>query len=145
MSISDSVQDDGSLKISLANDLREIAATADRIEKFCAGRGVPSTAVFAVNLSIDELVSNIIQYGYEDKEEHRIELAIRLDGNVIAVEIADDGIAFEPASAADPDIDASLEDRTIGGLGIFLTRQMMDSFEYRRVGGRNVVTLTKNI
>ena len=92
---------------------------------------------------MDELLTNTISYGYEDSGEHRIDLMIRLDGDVLAVQISDDGIEFAPDSADDPDTNASIEDRPIGGLGIFLTRQMMDSFEYRRDEGLNIVTLTK--
>ena len=144
MSPPDAAQGNDSLTISLSNDLREIAVAADRIDEFCAERGIPPATVYAVNLSVDELLTNTISYGYDDSEEHRIDLAVRLDGDVLEIEISDDGIPFEPTSAKDPDTDTAIEDRPIGGLGIFLTRQMMDSFEYTRHEGRNIVTLTKN-
>ena len=144
MSPSDAVQGTEFLKISLSNDLREIAVAADKIDDFCAERGVPPATVYAVNLSVDELLTNTISYGYDGSDEHRIDLTVHLDGDVVAIEISDDGAPFEPTSAKDPDTDVAIEDRPIGGLGIFLTRQMMDSFEYRRHEGKNVVTLTKN-
>ena len=131
------------LQFFVKNDLREIAVAADRIEEFCSMHGLPPATAYAVNLSVDELLTNTISYGYEDSEEHRIDLTIRLDAGVLAIEISDDGIEFAPDSAKDPDTEASIEDRPIGGLGIFLTRQMMDSFDYRRDEGRNIVTLTK--
>ena len=131
------------LQFSVANDLREIAVAADRIDEFCSVHGIPPATAYAVNLSVDELLTNTISYGFEDSEQHRIDLMIRLDGDVLALEISDDGVEFEPDSSEDPDTDASIEDRPIGGLGIFLTRHMMDSFDYRRDEGRNIVTLTK--
>lgn len=131
------------LQFSVANDLREIAVAADKIDEFCSVHGIPTATAYAVNLSVDELLTNTISYGYEDSGEHRIDLTIRLDGDVLALEISDDGVEFEPDSAEAPDTDASIEDRPIGGLGIFLTRQMTDSFDYRRDEGRNIVTLTK--
>lgn len=143
MSASDDAGNSELLQFSVANDLREIAVAADRIDEFCSLNGIPPATAYAVNLSVDELLTNTISYGYEDSGEHRIDLMIRLDGDVLAVEISDDGIEFAPDSADDPDTHASIEDRPIGGLGIFLTRQMMDSFDYRRDEGRNVVTLTK--
>lgn len=143
MSASDGAGNSELLQFSVANDLREIAVAADRIDEFCSLNGIPPATAYAVNLSVDELLTNTISYGYEDSGEHRIDLRIRLDGDVLAVEISDDGIEFAPDSADDPDTNASIEDRPIGGLGIFLTRQMMDSFEYRRDEGRNIVTLTK--
>ena len=143
MSATDDAGNGELLQFSVANDLREIAVAADRIDEFCSLNGIPPATAYAINLSVDELLTNTISYGYEDGGEHRIDLRIRLDGDVLAVEISDDGIEFAPDSADDPDTHASIEDRPIGGLGIFLTRQMMDSFEYRRDEGRNIVTLTK--
>lgn len=143
MSATDDAGNGELLQFSVANDLREIAVAADRIDEFCSLNGIPPATAYAINLSVDELLTNTISYGYEDGGKHRIDLRIRLDGDVLAVEISDDGIEFAPDSADDPDTHASIEDRPIGGLGIFLTRQMMDSFEYRRDEGRNIVTLTK--
>ena len=143
MSESDDTGNKKLLQFSVMNDLREIAVAADRIDGFCSMHGLPPSTAYAVNLSVDELLTNTISYGYEDSEEHRIDLTIRLDAGVLAIEISDDGIEFAPDSAKDPDTEASIEDRPIGGLGIFLTRQMMDSFDYRRDEGRNIVTLTK--
>ena len=143
MSASDDAGNSELLQFSVVNDLREIAVAADKIEEFCSVKGIPPATAYAVNLSVDELLTNTISYGYEDSEEHRIDLMIRLDGDRLAIEISDDGVAFEPDSAEEPDTDAPIEDRPIGGLGIFLTRQMMDSFDYRRDEGRNIVTLTK--
>ena len=143
MSASDDAGNSELLQFSVVNDLREIAVAADKIEEFCSVNGIPPATAYAVNLSVDELLTNTISYGYEDSEEHRIDLMIRLDGDRLAIEISDDGVAFEPDSAEEPDTDAPIEDRPIGGLGIFLTRQMMDSFDYRRDEGRNIVTLTK--
>ena len=143
MSATDDAGKNELLQFSVANDLREIAVAADRIDEFCSVHGIPPATAYAVNLSVDELLTNTISYGYEDSEEHRIDLMIQLDADVLALEISDDGVEFEPNSSEDPDTDASIEDRPIGGLGIFLTRQMMDSFDYRRDEGRNIVTLTK--
>ena len=143
MSVSDDTGNDHLLHFTVVNDLREIAVAADRIDEFCSVHGIPPATAYAVNLSVDELLTNTISYGYEDSEAHRIDLKIRRDGDVLTIEITDDGIEFAPDSAKDPDTAASIEDRPIGGLGIFLTRQMMDSFDYRRDEGRNIVTLTK--
>ena len=143
MSASHGAGIDGSVRFSVGNDLRELAAAAERIGEFCSVHGIPPATAYAVSLSVEELLTNTISYGYEDGGEHHIDLVIRLDGDVLAVEISDDGIEFSPDSAASPDTNASIEDRPIGGLGIFLTRKMMDSVDYRRDAGRNIVTLTK--
>ena len=129
--------------MSLANDLRELAAVAARIDEFCAARDLAPAIAYAINLSVDELLTNTISYGYDDDGEHRIDIALRMEGSVIVVEIADDARPFDPRRAPTPDTEASIEDRDIGGLGIFLVHQTMDGLGYRLSGGRNIVTLTK--
>lgn len=134
--------DRDTLSISLANDLREIAAVAEQIDEFCAACNVEHVA-YAINLSVEEILTNTISYGYDDEEPHRIDIRIRMDGSVLSVEIIDDSIAFDPSTVAAPDTGAALEDRAVGGLGLFLTNQMMDSVEFRRGDGCNIVAMTK--
>ena len=131
------------LDLSLVNDLRDIAGAADKIGAFCAEHGLAEEISFEVNLAVDELLTNTISYGYDDDEEYRIDLSLRLEGGTLIVEIADDGRPFDPLQAPEPDLGASLEERTVGGLGIYLVRKTMDTVAYRREDGRNVVTLTK--
>ena len=89
-------------------------------------------------------LTNSISYGYEDDESHRIEVVVRRESDSLVIVVTDDSIPFDVAAGgAQADIDSGLEDREIGGLGIFLVHQMMDEVEYERVDGRNVVTLTK--
>ena len=132
------------LELSLVNDLRDIAGAADKIGAFCAGHGLAEGISFEVHLAVDELLTNTITYGYDDDEEHRIDLSLRLEGCTLVVEIADDSRAFDPLQAPEPDLGASLEERAVGSLGIYLVRKTMDTVAYRREDGRNVVTLTKH-
>ena len=134
---------DEAIEFSLVNDLREIALAAERIEAFCSEHGLSEKIAFEVHLAVDELLTNTISYGYDDDGEHRIELALRLEGGALVLEIADDGKPFDPLQAPEPDPEAPLEERALGGLGIYLVRKMMDAVAYRRQDGRNVVTLTK--
>ena len=138
------VLDDPFIEISLANDLREIAAAAAKIDEFCESLTLEAQIAYAVNLAIDEILTNTISYGYDDDETHRIELILRLEGEILVVVIVDDSRAFDPSLATDPDVDASVEDRDLGGLGLFLVQQMMDGVAYQRIDDCNVVTLTKN-
>ena len=132
------------LEISVANDLRGISSAAARIDAFCTAHGLASRICFAVTLVVDELVTNTIGYGYDDNGEHRIDLALRIEGGTLTVEIADDGRVFDPFRAPEQDMSASMEERARGGLGIYLVRKTMDTVAYRRKDGRNVVTLTKS-
>jgi anti-sigma regulatory factor (Ser/Thr protein kinase) len=134
---------DESLELSLANELREIAGVAAKIDEFCASHDLGHVA-YAVNLAIDEILTNTISYGYEDDERHRIEILVRVEAEALVVVIVDDSMPFDLALAPERDLEASLEDTALGGLGLFLVHQMMDSVEYRREEGCNVVTLIKN-
>lgn len=135
---------DGAIEIPLVNDLREIAGVAARVDEFCSARDVAPEAAYAVNLSIDELLSNTIGHGYEDDESHRIAVIVRLEGEALVVVMVDDGAAFDPTQAPEPDIEAPLEDRDPGGLGLLLVNRTMDRVDYQRRAGCNVVTLTKS-
>ena len=135
---------DDTLELSLVNDLQEIGAAAARIDAFCEQREITPQIAYAVNLSIDEILTNTISYGYEDDEQHRIGLSMCMEGDVLVVQIVDDGRAFDSSLERDPDTDSSLEERSLGGLGLFLVQQMMDDVTYQRRDELNVITLRKN-
>ena len=140
----DKYPDDDTLELSLVNDLEEIAAAAAKIDAFCEARGLPPQIAYAVNLSVDEVLTNTISYGYDDDGEHRIGLSLRLEGDTLVVVLVDDGRPFDSSMERQPDLEAALEERSVGGLGLFLVQQMMDDVAYRRTGERNVITLTKH-
>ena len=131
------------LRFSLINDLRELAVAAEKVDAFCAEHGMSPDIAFAVNVSVDELLTNTISYGYDDGESHRIEMTVRMQDGVLEVELVDDAMPYDPTRAPHPDIDAPIEQRPIGGLGVHFVRELMDGFGYRRSEGRNIVTLTK--
>ncbi len=133
------------LEVSLANDLRELAGVASRVDRFCEDRGLAPQIAYAVNLSVDEILTNTISYGYGDDEPHVIEFVMRMEDGALVVVIEDDGAAFDVTAQTQPELDAPLGERRPGGLGLFLVRQMMDGVEYQRRDGRNVVTLTKRV
>ena len=131
-----------SLETSLANELREIAGVAAKIDEFCASHDLQHAA-YAVNLAIDEILTNTIEHGYEDDERHRIELIVRVEEESLVVVIVDDSLPVDLGIAPERDLDASLEDTALGGLRLFLAHRMMDSVDYRREDGCNVVTLVR--
>ncbi len=132
------------LEISLVNNLKEIARVAEHIDEFCASQDIALEVAYAINLALDEILTNTISYGYDDDAPHRIEISVRPEVEALVVVIVDDSAAFDLSNAPTPDTGASLEERPLGGLGLFLVHQMMDSVEYRREGERNIVTLKKN-
>lgn len=137
---------EGTLDIVLRNDLSEIERLASLLEDFCERQEVPPAASYHLNLVLDELVTNIISYGYGEEPGKR-EIRIRLwrEPAVVRVEIEDDGRAFNPLEVPVPDLDAPLETRPIGGLGVHFLRTLMDGLCYRRENERNRLCFIKRL
>lgn len=128
------------------NDLAELEKLAADLEAFGEAHGVNPGVVHAFNLCLDEIITNIISYGFEDGAEHEIMLELRADDGQVVATVIDTGKAFNPLTdAKEPDLDASLEDREIGGLGIFFLKQMMDTLDYHRANDRNHLTMVKRL
>lgn len=133
------------LTFSIVNDLREITRVAERVDGFCAARGLEPRMGYAANLAIDEVLVNTITYGYEDEAPHYIEITICKEEHAIKVVISDDSREFDPSQVPETDLAGSLDDRPLGGLGLLLVHQVMDRVEYRRSGNRNVLMLWKSL
>jgi len=131
--------------VRLANRLEEIERLTAVIEAFTAKHQLPDAIAFAFNLSLDELVTNVILYAFPDVQEHAIDVRLRLEGGVLHAELSDDGRPFDPLSVPPPNLDAPIEERRIGGLGLHIVREMMDTLEYAREDGRNVLRLGKRV
>ena len=131
------------LRLSLVNRLEEIGRIHESFNAFSEAHGVPTPIRRQINLVLDELLSNVISYAFEDDEEREIDVRIELSSGRLAVTIADDGIPFNPFSGAPPDTSLSLEERELGGLGIHVVRKVMDEVSYNRRTDRNVVILVK--
>ena len=101
---------------------------------------------FKIELSVEEAVDNVVQYAYEGGIGW-LEAGTSLDDKslVLTIELRDAGVPFNPLEKDDPDITLSAKERPVGGLGIYLCKQMMDSISYRYEGGNNVLVMTKRV
>ena len=134
------------LVLNLNGDHAGVGLAADRLEEFCVAQRLPDAVVHALQIALDELLSNTVSYGFDGVAEPRIDLTVeRTDESTLRLEVSDNGIAFDPREAPEPDIDADIDDRVIGGLGIHLVQQLMDDLAYERRNGCNVVTLIKRL
>jgi len=133
------------LTVRLSNRLEEIERLAAAVEAFGAAHQLPDAVIFAFNLSLDEVVTNVISYAFTDVQEHPIDVRLQLVGDVLHAEVSDFGRPFNPIDVPTPDLDAPIEDRRIGGLGIHIVREMMDRLEYKREQDRNVLRLSKRV
>ncbi|MXZ10676.1 MAG: ATP-binding protein [Gemmatimonadetes bacterium] len=130
--------------LCIASDLSELERLHDAVAELGEAGDWPPDLVYQVDLVLEELIVNTVNYGYDDDARHEIEVTLTSDEDVFTVEIIDDGHAFNPLSdAPEPDLDAGIEDRPIGGLGIHLMRVMMDDVHYRREENKNHLTLVK--
>jgi len=131
------------LELILKNDLSEIGRIADEIEAHGEARAWPTKWILNINLSLDELVTNTVSYGYRDSDAHheiRITLTER-EGSLVVI-MEDEGIAYDPfTETAAPDLEAEVEERPIGGLGVYFVKTLMDEVAYERIDGVNRITL----
>lgn len=132
-------------KLVLKNEIFEINKLAVFIKELGEELDLASDWVFNLNLVLEEAVSNVILYGYPKEKQQEIVLtANKSDKNLIFV-LSDTGKEFDPTQAPDADVTLSAEERQIGGLGIFLFRQIMDEVKYQRIDGKNTLTLIKQL
>ncbi len=95
-----------------------------------------------IEIAVEEIFLNIASYAY-GQETGRVVITAETDEKGIAITFADWGVPFDPLAKQDPDVTAAWKDRKIGGLGIFMVRQKMDSVEYERRGDQNVLRIFK--
>jgi serine/threonine-protein kinase RsbW len=132
-------------ELALRTDLSELAALATFVERFVADEVLPPDVAFQLNLVLEELITNTISYGYPDGPGAPIRLRMERRGDVVEVDLIDEGVAFDPRTAPEPDLDAPFEERPAGGLGVYFVRQFVDELDYRRVAGRNHLRLRKRV
>ena len=128
--------------VTIANSLGELERLSAIVDTFVADRGLPSRIAFNVNLSLDELISNMISYGFPDGEGHDILIGLWIEDGHLVAEIVDDGEAYDPfAPVSPPDEGQSGGERPARPGGVFLVNAFMTRTEYRRLDHRNVTTL----
>ena len=131
-----------SLTLHLQNRIAEVARLVDAVESFGTHAGLSPDLTYRLTLSLDEIVSNVIRHGYSDTNDHVVEVRLSIHDGVVTSVIEDDGHPYDPRESPEPDLSMPVEQRGPGGLGIFLVRQMMDSIDYARRDGRNILTVT---
>lgn len=133
------------LSLGVPENLDELAAIVAMCEQAAERLGADSGARQRVAIGCDEVFSNIMKYGFAGGDRRSIECEIRRDDDAIVLVIGDDGVPFNPLDHPTPDPTLPLDERPIGGLGVHLVRRLFDGMQYRRVGGRNVLTLRLRI
>lgn len=107
--------------------------------------GIEKTDARKLRLAVEEAVVNVINYAYPVGTEGTVEVRLMSNAHRIKMMIIDSGVAFDPTSKEKVDTTLLAEERQIGGLGILLVRELMDSINYEREDGKNILTLIKNL
>lgn len=132
--------------VTMPPKLEEIARLAEAIEGWCADAGVPVKTAYEINLMLDELITNTVSYGFADGREGKIWVRIEHTGDSqLQITLTDNAPPFNPIDAHDPDVQADIEHRRIGGLGIYFVKQLSERIEYKALGDGNELRLWKRI
>jgi anti-sigma regulatory factor (Ser/Thr protein kinase) len=131
------------ITLRIGNQIAELRKVVEAVNKFGADHGLPMIVLSEMNVALDEILNNIITYGFVDDKHHEIVISLCLAQDALTAEVQDDGIAFNPIEALPPDLSGGLFERRVGGLGIHLIRSLMDNMEYDRKGGLNQLRLRR--
>ena len=135
-----------SRRLIMKNEMTEVGRMHTFFFSVCREYGINEDTAKTLNLALEEWVANVINYAYPKGMRGHVEVTAGVSDDVLTLVIKDHGVAFDPTQYAEVDIDAELDERTIGGLGIHLVRTIMDSISYERtVDGYNSLTMRKNL
>ena len=131
--------------LTLHNDISEVPLLNNFIKAVASRLGFEPSTALELQLAVEEAVVNVMDYAYPPDTVGMVTVATTTDGQSMEIVISDSGTPFDPTKQEKADISLSVEERQIGGLGIFLVNEIMDTVSYERKDGKNVLTLTKQL
>ena len=129
----------------IKNDVHEVSKFSAFMKSVMEQLNIEKHLAHKLRLAVEEAVVNVVDYAYPAGIEGDIEIRFLSDGETLKTVIIDSGVAFDPTAKEKADTSLSIEDRQIGGLGILLVRELMDSINYERADGQNFLTLIKKL
>ena len=133
--------DGAALCLTLVNDLRQVSLLTGFVDRVREEYNLAPALASRINLALEEAVCNVIMYASPEGTAGTLDLDAVRDGNRLRFTLVDRGKAFDPTAAPEANLEAPLEERLVGGLGIHLVRSIMDSISYSRLDGKNVLTM----
>ncbi len=130
--------------LTLHNNVQEVPQLASFIETVAAENNLDHSLTMELNLAVEEAVVNVMEYAYPQGVTGDVTIEVSVDDGQLDINIIDSGMPFDPTGKSDPDTSLSVEERSVGGLGIFLVRQLMDTVSYHRTDEKNILSFTKN-
>lgn len=132
-------------EIRISNDLNEIGVLATFIEELGEELSLSAETTMNINLALEEAIANIIMYAYPPEEQHSILLRVTATEKQLIFLLTDRGASFDPTQVDEVDITLPIEERPVGGLGIFLIRSIMNEISYQRIDNENQLIMKKDI
>jgi sigma-B regulation protein RsbU (phosphoserine phosphatase) len=129
------------LHMVIRNELSEIENVNASFEKFARDHNLPAVIGQKMGIAFDDLLNNVISYGFRDNGDHEVDIKAELVGSRLTITISDDGVPFNPLGIQTPDTGLSVDERELGGLGIHLVRNLVDDISYQRRINRNVLSV----
>ena len=130
---------------AVPSDAAQLPVLSRFLQEFWSAAQLPAAQAFPFELALEEVFINVVTHGAPADTSPWVEVSLALAEDGLTMTIEDTGPLFDPLSLPPPDITAGLTERPIGGLGVFLVRQLMDTVSYERVGVRNRLRMTKRI
>lgn len=131
--------------IEIANQIDEIGRTTAFIEELGEELNLSPSLIMHINLAIEEAIVNIILYAYPKGSTNTITLSASCTNVELTFVLTDKGVAFDPTQIPEADISLPVEERPVGGLGIFLVRKIMGEVTYQRINDENRLEMKKKI
>lgn len=125
----------------ITNELHSLESLMNATTNFLEDHGVDGQSVYRINLALEEMITNIIKYGYDDYDIHDIDVCLEILSEEIVAVIEDDGHAFDPLAQEKKPAAGQLEEQEVGGLGIHLIKQLVGNMAYRRENNRNILEI----
>jgi anti-sigma regulatory factor (Ser/Thr protein kinase) len=140
-------QTDSLFEMKILNKKDDLRNLLTKIDGFLAHHCKNPALVNKIVMCMDELVTNVISYGYIDKADHEIEISAQVDGvkHEVSITIKDDGVEFDPTNPNKPNTRNSIQNRQIGGLGLHIVSSILDKMVYHRENNMNSLTVTKSL
>ena len=132
-------------QLTLKNDVRQVVQLSHFMKSVAERLELEPSLAKQLRLAVEEAVVNVMDYAYPKDTEGDVTIKVMSDGHWLRIQIIDSGVAFDPTAKEKTDITLSAEERQIGGLGILLVRELMDTINYERIHGQNILTLTKRL
>jgi serine/threonine-protein kinase RsbW len=132
-------------RTSVPSEAAQLPVLAQFLHEFWSAAALPPTQSLAFEIALEEVFMNVVTHGTPAGSQGRVEVCLALADNSLTLAVEDDGPPFDPLTLPAPDVNASLDQRQVGGLGVYFVRQLMDAVSYRRVGPRNQLRMTKQV